>query len=280
MIKSCVTISLVPSLAGGPWIYWDDPQISIPKAKQLGFDAVELFTASADAVDSDTLFKLLDNNAMALAAVGTGAGKVLHGLHLTSPDKDIRRKARAFIAQMIEFGARFGAPAIIGSMQGRIEQGVERHKALDWLIEGLDQLGAKAADNGVDLVFEPLNRYETDMVNTLTDGIELIKSLQCKNVLLLADLFHMNIEEASIAEAIRGAGDHVGHVHFVDSNRRPAGMGHIDLAAAADALSEIGFKGYASAEAFAYPDPDSAAAQTMAAFKEFFAAPGNKESDR
>jgi sugar phosphate isomerase/epimerase len=269
MIKSCVTISLVRSLAGGPWVYWEELEVSIPKAKQLGFDGVELFTASADAVDSDDLFKLLDDNAIALAAVGTGAGKVLHGLHLASPNKDVRRKARAFVGEMIEFGARFGAPAIIGSMQGSTEQGIEKRQGLEWLIGSLDELGKRAGDNGVDLIFEPLNRYETDMVNTLADGIELIKSLQCKNVVLLADLFHMNIEEVSIADAIRSAGDYIGHVHFVDSNRRPAGMGHIDLVEVATAMSDIGFTGYASAEALAYPDPDSAAAQTIAAFRKF-----------
>jgi len=269
MIKSCVTISLVPSLAGGPWVYWDEPQISIVKARNAGFDAVELFTASADAVDSDTLFALLDENQIRLAAVGTGAGKVLHGMHLVSPDANIRRNARDFISDMIEFGARFGAAAIIGSMQGRIEAGVEREHALVWLIEAFNELGGKAADFGVDLLLEPLNRYETDMINSLSDGTELIRSLKCSNVFLLADLFHMNIEEQSIVGSIRSAGKYVGHLHFVDSNRRPAGLGHIDLAEVAAALKDIGFGGYASAEALPYPNPDAAAEQTMAAFREF-----------
>jgi sugar phosphate isomerase/epimerase len=272
MIKSCVTISLVPSLAGGPWIYWDELEISIPKASAAGFDAVELFTASADAVEPDTLSRLLDEHGMELAAVGTGAGKALHNLQLASPDKTIRRKARDFIGQMIEFGARFSAPAIIGSMQGCVEEGVEREQALTWLAESLDKLGQKAASRGVNLIFEPLNRYETNLVNTLSDGIDLIKSLNCDNVFLLADLFHMNIEEESIAGSIRAAAKYIGHVHFVDSNRRSAGMGHIDLAEVAKALSEIGFSGYASAEALPYPDPDSAAAQTMTAFRKFLIA--------
>jgi len=270
MIKLCVTISLVPSLSGGPWIYWDALEISIPKAKVVGFDAVELFTASADAVNPDVLARLLDEHDMKVAAVGTGAGRVLHGLHLASSDKGIRGKARDFISGMIEFGARFGAPAIIGSMQGCLEKGVEREQALTWLAESLDELGAKAAAYGVNLIFEPLNRYETDLINRLGDGVELIKSLSCTNIFLLADFFHMSIEEESIVDAIREAGDYIGYVHFVDSNRRPAGMGHIDLAEAAQALSEIGFDGYASAEALPYPDPDSAAAQTIAAFKKFF----------
>jgi sugar phosphate isomerase/epimerase len=137
MIKSCVTISLVRSLAGGPWIYWDEPEISVPKAKAAGFDAVELFTASADSVNADNLSELLDENDIKLAAVGTGAGKALLGLHLTSADKEIRRKARDFIRAMIDFGARFGAPAIIGSMQGQLEREVSREHALSWLAAGL-----------------------------------------------------------------------------------------------------------------------------------------------
>jgi sugar phosphate isomerase/epimerase len=270
MIKSCVTISLVPSLAGGPWIYWDELETSIAKAAALGFDAVELFTASPDAVDSDELFGLLEKYQIALAAVGTGAGKVLRGLHLTSSDKKNRRKASDFIAEMIAFGAHFGAPAIIGSMQGNIEKGIERNQALEWLTVGLRELGQKAADLGVDLIFEPLNRYETNMINTLEDGVKLLEPLKIDNLYLLADLFHMNIEEQSIPDSICQAGDKIGHVHFADSNRRPAGMGHIDYPPIAEALSQIRFNGYASAEAIAYPDPDTAANATINAYKEFF----------
>jgi sugar phosphate isomerase/epimerase len=221
-------------------------------------------------VNSDTLSKLLDEHDMKLAAVGTGAGRVLRGLHLASPEEEIRLKAHDFINDMIEFGARFGAPTIIGSMQGCLEEGVEREQALVWLAEGLNELGQEAAANGVNLIFEPLNRYETDLINKLGDSVELIKSAKCKNIFLLADLFHMNIEEESIAGAIRSFGDYIGYVHFVDSNRRPAGMGHIDFAEVAQILNEIGYDGYASAEALPYPDSDKAAAQTIAAFRKLF----------
>ncbi len=274
MVKSCVTISLVPSLCGGPWVYWEEPEVSIPKAKAVGFDAVELFTASADAVDSDVLARLLDEHDMKLAAVGTGAGRVLHGLHLVSGDANVRQKARDFISGMIEFGAHFGAATIIGSMQGSVEDGVEREQALVWLAEGLGELGEKAAGCGVNLILEPLNRYETNLINRLGKGVEVIKSAKCENIVLLADLFHMNIEEESIAGTIREVGRHIGYVHFVDSNRRAAGMGHIDLGEVAKALSEIGYDGYASAEALPYPDSDKAAAQTMTAFKKFFVREG------
>jgi sugar phosphate isomerase/epimerase len=82
----------------------------------------------------------------------------------------------------------------------------------------------------------------------------------------------MNIEEAYPADSLRSAGKSVGHVHFVDSNRRAAGSGHIDYAPIAEALHEIGYNGYASAEALPYPDSESAAEQTIHAFRRWFRA--------
>ena len=81
--------------------------------------------------------------------------------------------------------------------------------------------------------------------------------------MLLADLFHMNIEETNIAQAIERGGSRIGHVHFVDSNRRAAGFGHIDFAPIAQSLRSIGYDGFASAEAFPFPDPDAAARSTI-----------------
>jgi sugar phosphate isomerase/epimerase len=86
----------------------------------------------------------------------------------------------------------------------------------------------------------------------------------------LADLFHMNIEESDLAAALRAGGKHIGHVHFVDSNRRPAGLGHIDYAPVVRALADIGYDGYASAEALPYPDSAAAAYQTMRTFRKLF----------
>jgi sugar phosphate isomerase/epimerase len=80
----------------------------------------------------------------------------------------------------------------------------------------------------------------------------------------------MNIEEASIADSLREAGPLVGHVHFADSNRRAAGLGHTDFALIADALREIGYNGYVAAEILPQPDAATAADQTMRAFRQFF----------
>jgi sugar phosphate isomerase/epimerase len=270
MIRSAVTISLVDEARGGPFVFWDDLPGACRKAKQLGFDAVEVFAPSADAVNAGELRKLLNDEGLALAAVGTGAGWVRQRLHLCLPDAGARDKAAAFIRSMIDFGGPLGAPAIIGSMQGRSEGAVDPAAARGYLADALERLGEHARQYNVPLVFEPLNRYETNLVNTVEAGVALLGSLSTTNVVLLADLFHMNIEEVDSAAALRAGGKHVGHVHFVDSNRRPAGLGHLDFAPIAAALREIGYDGFASAEALPYPDSDAAAEQTIRAFRRYF----------
>lgn len=272
MIKSSVTISLVPEARGGPFVFWDDLPAACRKARELGFDAIEVFPPSADGVDAALLRKLLSDHGLSLAAVGTGAGWVKGRLHLTLPDAAARQKAQLFIRSLIDLAGQFKAPAIIGSMQGRSGDGLDRTTAIAYLTDALDVLGEHARQYQAPLIYEPLNRYETNMANTVEAGLELLRRLTTKNVVLLADLFHMNIEETNLPEAIRHGGRHIGHLHFVDSNRRPAGLGHIDFAPIAAALADIGYDGYASAEAFAYPDSDAAARQTMQAFRQFLRA--------
>jgi sugar phosphate isomerase/epimerase len=270
VIRSAVTVSLVHEAKGGPFVFWHDLAAACKKAKELGFDAIEVFPPDPHAVDPRELRNPLDDNGLSLAAVGTGAGWVRHQLTLTSPDPGVREKAKAYVRAVIDFAGPFGAPAIIGSMQGRHGPMVDAPTATSYLSEALEQLGEHAKQQGVPLLFEPLNRYETNMVNTVEAGVKLLSSLSTRNVLLLVDLFHMNIEEVSISEALKVGAAHIGHVHFVDSNRRPAGLGHLDYEPIAKALKEIGYDRYASAEALPYPDSDGAARQTIEAFRRYF----------
>ncbi len=271
MIHSCVTISLVPEARNGPFVFWEDLEASCHKAKELGFDAVELFAPSASAVDANALRRLLDDTGLKVAAFGTGAGWLLQRLTLSSPETGKRAAAREFIRAIIDLAGQFHASTIIGSMQGRHAADVDKATALGYLTEGINDVGEHAGKYGVPLFFEPLNRYETNLVNTVADGVRLLGTLSTHNVKLLADLFHMNIEETDLVAALRSGAGHIGHVHFVDSNRRPVGCGHLDFAPITAALRDIGYQGYVSAEALPYPDPAEAARRTMAAYRQYFA---------
>ncbi len=270
MIKSAVTISVVEQARKGPFVFHDDVAAGCRRAAELGFDAVEVFAPSAQAIHELPLADLLQESGLELAAVGTGAGMVVHGLHLCDPDSSRREAAQDFIRGIIDAGAPFGAPAIIGSMQGRWDATTDQATAMQLLRDSLELLGSHAAEQGVPLIYEPLNRYETNIAVTMEQGVELLEPLSTDNVVLLADLFHMNIEEISIADALITAGSRVGHLHFVDSNRQAAGRGHMDYGPIGRALQEIGYDGFASAEAFPIPDSDEAARQTMETFNAVF----------
>ena len=269
MPRSAVTISLVTEAKGGPFVFWDDLAFACRHAAELGFDAIELFAPGPDAVSRQELSALLKSHQLNLAAVGTGAGWVKHKLTLTSPDQSIRQRATEFIRSMIDFGGVHGAPAIIGSMQGRWGEGVSREQAIGWLRDALNELGAHATRHSVPLIYEPLNRYETNLVNHIETGVELMESLQTDNVRLLADLFHMNIEESDLAAALKAGGRWIGHIHFVDSNRRPAGFGHLNYPPIFAALNSIQYDGYLSAEAFPWPDSIEAAQQTIQEYRRY-----------
>lgn len=266
-MKSAITISLVPETRTGPFVFSSGLADGFARAAELGFDAVEIFPESAEATNGDEVAELCSSHGLRVAAIGTGAGWLKHKLRLTDPDPVGRRRAIDFIAEIVRLASRFGAPAIIGSMQGRAEEGVSRDQALTWLAEGLNELGTRAELHGTPLLYEFLNRYETNLCNTVREAAALLDRAGAVNVRLLCDLFHMNIEERDLPAALRLAGARVGHVHFADSNRRAAGLGHTDFGPVVAALREIGYSGYLSAEVLALPDAMTAAAQTIASFR-------------
>lgn len=268
-MKSAVTVSLVAEARGGPFVFWDDLPAACRTARAFGFDAIELFPPGPHAIDTAELKALLDDTGLSLAAVGTGAGWVKHKLTLTTADQETHAKAMKFVEGMIDFAAVFDAPVIIGSMQGRAADTAALPATMGYLAEALLNLGLRANRYGLPLLYEPLNRYETNLVNRLEDGVKLVSGLASGNVKLLADLYHMNIEEADLPAALRAAGAHVGHVHFADSNRRAAGLGHTDFAPVVSALRDIGYAGYLSAEVLPLPDPQAAARQTIESFRRF-----------
>lgn len=270
MIRSAVTVSLVPEMRGGPFVLWDDLAASCASAAELGFDAVELFYPEPAAVNADELRRSLRQHSLQVAAFGSGAGWVKHKLRLTDPDPGVRVRAFEYVAQLVDVAGSFGAPVILGSMQGRWGDGVSREQALAWLGDSLNELGARAARHGVPFLYEFLNRYETNLFNAVEPAIAFLNTLPNTNVKLLCDLFHMNIEERDLAAALRAAGSRVGHIHFADSNRRAVGFGHLDVGPVAQALRDIGYSGFVSAEILPLPTADEAARQEIESFRRWF----------
>ncbi|MFM2242069.1 MAG: hypothetical protein RLZ97_924 [Verrucomicrobiota bacterium] len=269
-MRTAVTLCRVPEAGAGPFVFHDDLETGFAKAARHGFDAVELFLNGPDHVDAGEILELATRHHLGIAAVGTGAGMVRHGLSLTDPDPARRSAAAEFILAMIDFGAALGAPAILGSMQGRHSGAADRDRALGDLAGALTRFDAAAASHGQHFIYEPLNRYETNLFNQLAPAAALLEEKGLHHTRLLADLFHLAIEEKDIAASLRGAAKWVGHVHWADSNRHAIGFGHTDPAPIAAALRDVGYSGFLSAEILPLPDPDTAAAATLSSIRNCF----------
>lgn len=116
------------------------------------------------------------------------------------------------------------------------------------LVEALVELGEHAVSAGTTLFLEPLNRYEDYLVNTLADAVSVVEEVGSPGVAVIADTYHMSIEEADCAASIEAAGAHIQHVQLGDSNRLEPGAGHYDWPATLAALDRIGFDGWLAME--------------------------------
>lgn len=183
-------------------------------------------------------------------------------------DFDPARRAQALAAmtELCDVAAEVGAigvvtPASYGMHSDRLPpfkapRAPDEDRAI--LLDMLGQLGEHAARCGVAVFLEPLNRYEDHMVNRLDQGADLCRTLGLPSVRLMADLFHMNIEEADAAQSLSSVADVLGHVHLADSSRLEPGTGHTDFASAFAALAEIGFAGYGAIECRFSTEPETA----------------------
>ena len=124
------------------------------------------------------------------------------------------------------------------------------------LLSELPHLAQFAQDLGTSIWLEPLNRYETHFITRLDEAVEICQKVDNTNLRIMADFFHMNIEEVNIAESLKKAKDWLGHIHLADSNRFLPGQGHTDFRPLFKLLSEINYKGYMALECGILGEPE------------------------
>lgn len=235
---------------------------SIKKVADLGFDGAELAIRNPKDLKVDDVINIIKENNLEVPAIGTGQAYGEEGLSFSNSDEVVRKTAVERIKDQIIFASYFNAQVIIGLIRGKIEEGVNKTEAEEWTIDCLRKCTEFAKEYNIRLTLEPVNRYESNFINTLNEGVEFIKQVGASNLGLLADTFHMNIEEVSIYNSIVQAKDYITHVHFADSNRWAPGCGHLDFAKIVQSLKKIGYQGYVSAEILPLPDSDSCARLT------------------
>ncbi len=163
---------------------------------------------------------------------------------LIHPDESIRANGMAYVRHCIEAAYTLGATRVCGPLYaavGRTWQATpdERAQYMDLLVAQLKELAVHAGDHGVVLGVEPLNRFETSVLNLTADAIAVVDRVAHPACGLLLDTFHMNIEERSIGDAIRSAGPRLKHVHACENDRGAPGSGHVPWTEVAQALRDI-----------------------------------------
>jgi 5-keto-L-gluconate epimerase len=241
-----------------------DLETNLARIAAYGYDGVELAIRDPKLVDYDSLAALVDKYHLRVPAIGTGQAWGEEGLSFTDPDPEIRKRAIERIKSHIPGAARFGAVIIIGLIRGLVKPGVDSAQAMDWLVEALRGCSEAARLRGIRLALEPINRYETTLINDTAQGLALIERVGADNFGLLLDTFHMNIEEADIEASIRACGARIFHFHVADSNRWYPGAGHLDFKSLLGILFATGYQGWVSGEFLPKPDAETAAQKGLA----------------
>ena len=205
-------------------------ETALRTVKKAGYDGVELAITDPNRLNTAVVKEVLESEGLRLLSITTGQAAAKEGLSLSSPDEKIRRRAVERIQAHMQFAKSFGAVVIVGSLRGADGD-------MELLIESLRECAAYYI--GVRIALEPLNRYESRLVNTVEEALAVIEKVGEENLGILFNTFHANIEEVSIGEAIRAAGDRLFHVHLADSNRWAPGFGHLPFTEAWTALKAM-----------------------------------------
>ena len=249
----------------GPVVYsganeaeWDAMFARVARA---GYDGVDMFTDEKTEEEYRVIRSLLRRH-------GLGVGMVVciclkdQGVNFASRDEQVRLRSVEIYRAQIRKAALFAPCAMpIGFIRGPLEAGDSEEEYLTRLAKSMRELAKTAKPLGIKLCIEPINRYEANTLPTVVSVTRFIRQYGLEDMYILADLFHMNIEEGDMAEALRQAGPLVGHMHVPDSNRAAPGWGHIDYPPILAALRQIGYDGYLSSEAMPFGDSDGCALQ-------------------
>lgn len=219
------------------WTFATSLEETAVRIRRAGLDGVELF-GDADGLNPVRAKEILTNEGLEVFSITPGDADISH------PDEAVRARGLAYYERLVDWAAAIGQPLI--SCHGfvtRIKPLISQEDEDALLVESTRQVCQLAKARGLSVVFELLNRYESHQVRTVAEGLALLRKVGADNLRLLPDSYHMNIEEADPAGALRQGGEAIGLYHVADSNRCAVGEGNTDFASQIQALDEIGYHG-------------------------------------
>lgn len=236
---------------------WDaDYEYYIRKAAGLGFDILEIGCGPLEFYTDAKLKQIRDTAQSSGIRLTAGYGPPAHR-DLSSSDPDIVKNAKQFYCDLFPRLEKLGIDSIGGGLNSYwpvdYNEKVDKRRAWENSVKNVREVGAMAQAYGIDFLIECLNRFEGYLTNTAQEGVRFCREVDEKNVKLLLDTFHMNIEEDSFYQAITAAGSYMGRLHTGEANRRVPGKGRIPWSEICDALKAISYDGDVVMEPFVMP---------------------------
>lgn len=259
-MKLSMTCTDMKVREGAPIVFRGDWEECFLQIEKLGYDGVELHIHDSSQINRVELKKLLTRYHLDLTSIGTGTAYGVDHIFLSSEQEIVRNQAINRVKEHVLTAKDYDhAVVILGLITGKVSDCSSRSQFEENLKDSLGLCSEFAAEHGVYLGLEVLNRYEGEYFNTIEQGLVLLEQMNAPFLKLHIDTYHMNIEEGKIGAAIRKARGKICHVHLADSDRWYAGHGHYDFRETIDALKDIGYSHALAVESLSYPDSISAA---------------------
>lgn len=239
------------------WIYGsEDLEKSVKRLSKLGYEGIEIMV-KRDCYEIEEVKSVVRSYNLFVSSIAGRYPWTLEERDLSNINKQKRRIAVQYAKECIDYARFLEAPLclIAPSPVGKLAPESTYEKEWECAVESVQETAEYAQKKQVTLTVEPINRYETYMVNNVDQGLRFLHAVNKTNVKLMVDCFHMNIEEPDISTSILKAKDNLIHIHIADSNRQAVGMGHIDFRTLTRTLRQINYEHYLTME-FVPPLPD------------------------
>ena len=221
----------------------------IDRVKGLGLDFIEIPLMCLETFDSAKVKERLNNIGLDVCT----STVLLNDTDITSENELIRKKGIEYLKACVKATSEIGAKNFAGVIYSQhVKQGLRRPEEKEWqyAANSLREVAKYAQGYGINIGLEPVNRYETYLVNTCEQALMLKDLIDEDNVKLHLDTYHMNIEEKSFYEATKKAGNHLMQYHLCENDRGIPGTGLVDWDGIFKALGEMNYTGYAALESF------------------------------
>lgn len=229
-----------------------------------GYDGVELMTIDPGKLNWDEVKKTAEDLGLVVGLVCTGEIYGQLGLSFADPDAGRRREAVDRVNGIIDFAASQNAKVNIGRVRGQYRPDVAREQTEEWAVEAFQAISDHAAPKGVMIALENVTIMQTNFINTMAEARRIIDMTGRPNFWAMIDVFHLNIEERDIYQAIRDYADINVHVHLCDNNRRYPGNCGLDFERIIQTFHDVGYDDLYSTEVFQLPSMEECAKRSIA----------------